>query len=89
MIKKILLGQSMRCEIVPWYYGASYREDFGRILVLYPIPLNLIIRWARLALYWMRIVSKYEVVNMDDLDNVIREEANRIAGVRRFHTDGQ
>lgn len=89
MIKKVLLGISMRCEVIPWYYGAAYREDFGRILVLYPVPINLIVRWARIAFHWMRIASKYELVDMNDLDKVIQDEANRIACKGRCHADGQ
>ena len=47
-------------EILPWGYGASYHEYRTRMVVCYPIPLNIVIAkwkkvvdWARCeAMHW-------------------------------------
>jgi len=42
----------MRMEMPRWWWGFAYREFHIRYTVLYPIPLNLIVRYA-LKLYYL------------------------------------
>lgn len=42
----------MRMEMPKWWWGFAYRKFNVRYTILYPIPLNLIVRYA-LKLYWL------------------------------------
>lgn len=41
------------CEMAPWGYGLAYREFNMNVAVCYPVPLNLVIRWARNLFFWL------------------------------------
>lgn len=34
-------------RVIPWYYGVAYFEMDMLEYVCYPIPLHLVVRWAR------------------------------------------
>ena len=34
-------------EMAPWWYGAAYYSAYDDFLVCYPVPINIIVRWAR------------------------------------------
>lgn len=42
-------------EIIPPGYGLAYHAYDRDLSVCYPVPLNLAVRWARDAWYWLRI----------------------------------
>lgn len=58
---KILVGEGI---IIPKYYGVGYYEDFGRVAVCYPIPLNV------LMYYWHVFMCKIKGFGKPD-KNVI------------------
>lgn len=39
--------KDMQGESLPWYLGKAYVDPLRGYLVVYPIPCNLIVRWAR------------------------------------------
>ena len=41
------LLDSGRIDVVPRWYGKAYANFIMNTVVFYPIPINLIVRWAR------------------------------------------
>lgn len=44
---------------VPWYLGLAYVRFDIMVYVMYPIPLNLLIRWGRDVLFFARRAPSY------------------------------
>ena len=40
-------------SIIPRFYGVAYVEWSRRVFVCYPVPLNLIVHWARELWFWL------------------------------------
>lgn len=54
----------------PWYYGIAYRDWVSDRAIFYPIPLNLIVRWTMILLYWwnrQRSRERYHLLTSDGL----------------------
>ena len=45
-------------ELFPKWYGVAYHDMFQLSYVAYPIPLNLIVRWARNVKFWLGVPRK-------------------------------
>ena len=39
---------------IPWWLGLAYWEWGMNVAVCFPIPLNLIVRWARDGYFWIK-----------------------------------
>ena len=65
---------------MPFWYGAAYYSPYSDHLICYPIPLNLVVRWAR-ALWWALKRCKH-----DDLSAAY--SAGYEAALSRQSTDG-
>jgi hypothetical protein len=40
-------------SIIPRFYGIAYAEWNRRVFVCYPVPINLIVHWARELWFWV------------------------------------
>ena len=49
---KLSFKQAEGVRLPPLWYGLSYTDCYQRQKIYHPIPLNLVIRGARLLLFW-------------------------------------
>lgn len=45
--------QALQGEKLPWGYGLAYWLPHAHASVCYPVPFNLVVRWARNLYFWM------------------------------------
>lgn len=56
-------------EVFPeWYYGLAYRDFVKHTAVLYPIPLNWIVRWGRNLLHFLAVPQFEDYVEEEKLE---------------------
>lgn len=73
-------------RIPKWWWGFAYRKFTVRYTVLYPIPINLIVRYA-LKLYWL--IYSWVVVGgwKDKLDDAYWQGYNDGDTAKEHHYD--
>lgn len=76
--------------IAPWYYGFSYFLPDREAYVFLPIPLNFLVRWARMARYkWDSFRSGQDIWSRE-LAEVYHHAfwEGRLSGRKKYRREG-
>lgn len=74
---------------MPKFYGVAYRDFAGSVLVCYPVPLNLVVRWWIHLWAWMRIPSSSYLERMLGSAYAEGMRYGRLIGYRRGYKQKQ
>ncbi len=58
--------------VVPWWLGLAYWRWDREEAVCYPIPVNLIVRWARNGYFWLKATHRPDWIRQQTQDRYDR-----------------
>lgn len=56
----MLSHEYLEGHVLPWWQGVAYFRWDMHGAVCYPIPLNLIVRWARNTFFWVKAARRLD-----------------------------